>query len=246
MKQKKHWVICLLLFLLLVFIAGCSLHAPVKKPDIGPAGKPPESKPNPPFAERFWSPPGQLYDLETTAGVVFEGIQKADWSQVQSGLTNLQTIWREAKPVIGEKKGVKQADEALEKLVHSVDGQQTTATYKNLNSFMSSISEIGKSYKLSPLSDIITIDNVIRDVSFYTESNNWSKSASKVKSLEDTWGSLKTNMEKVGILGEITKSHSFIQQLKDAVNAENEGGVKEQITNLNESMGKIRNFYHGK
>ncbi|MCP6755941.1 hypothetical protein NL533_30430, partial [Klebsiella pneumoniae] len=72
-----------------------------------------DSKPNPPFIERFYSAPTELYDLEATAGVVFEGINKADWAQAQAGLNNLQTVWEQAKAAVGDKKGVKEADEAI-------------------------------------------------------------------------------------------------------------------------------------
>lgn len=235
----------LLLFTLLALTA-CGLMGPAPKPEIGPAGKPTEAKPNPPVGERFGAAPDQLYDLEAIAGSLFEGINKENWPQAESGLYNLQAAWQQAKPVVGEKKGVKEADEALGKLSGSVADKKVTAAYENLNKFMGAVGDIGKSYKLSPLADIVAVGNAVRSVSFYVEDNNWSKAASKVKGLEDTWNQVKPSMEQFGILGAVTTTHSRVKQLKDAVNAENKGAVSEQVANLNESLGRIRDYYRGK
>ena len=244
--NKKMYSLAAVLMVSCFLFSACSLYEPAKKPDIGPAGKPTDSKPNPPFTERFLSPPAELYDLEATAGVVFEGINKENWTQSESGLSNLQTLWLTAKPLVGEKKGVKEAEQALQDLTIAVAGKEVTKSYESLNKFMGSISEIAKSYKLSPLSDIIAIDNTIRNVAFYVEDRNWSKAAAKAKELDDTWGQVKPSKEKTGILGETTAAHATVKQLKDAVNAENKGAVEDNIANMNESMGRIREFYRGK
>lgn len=232
---------------LAVFLSGCGLLSqPAPKPDVGPAGKPVEAKPNPPVMERFVSPPVELYDLEAVAGVIFEGINKEDWSQVQAGMNNLQNLWQQGKAAVGEKKGVKEADEAIGKLTAAVNARKVTEAYENLNKFMGSIGDIGQSYKLSPLSDIIAVSNGIRNVSFYVEDKDWKKAASKAKELQGTWEKLKPSMEQVGILGEITKTHSIVSQIKDAVDAENKGALQDQLANINESMGRIRQFFRGK
>ncbi|SDF25520.1 hypothetical protein SAMN05660235_00969 [Sporolituus thermophilus DSM 23256] len=229
-----------------IFCSGCGLSAPAPKPEVGPTGKPVESKPNPPLVERFWSAPAELYDLEATAGVVFEGINKADWEQAEAGLNNLQALWQQTKTVVGEKKGVKEGDEAMDKLTRAVAGRQITASYESLTKFMGSVSDIGKSYKLSPVADVINIGNSARNVSFYVEDKNWSKAAAKAKELEGVWQQGKPALEQIGILGEVTRTSSIIKQVKDAVNAENKGAVEEQLANLNESMGRIRDFYRGR
>jgi hypothetical protein len=229
-----------------LLLSGCNMFTPAKKPEIGPAGSPVEAKPNPPLTQRFVSPPGELYDLEATAGVIFQGINKGDWSQVESGLTTLQTLWPQIKNLTGNKKGINDADEALTQLVTNIAAKKSTESYESLNKFMVSVSDVGKSYKLSPLSDIIAVGNTLRNVSFYVHDKAWDKAKAKVKELEGTWGQAKPGMEKVGILGEITKTHSAVKQLKDAVEAENKGSAEEQITNINESMGTIREYYHGK
>ena len=231
--------------ILLVASTGCSMLKPAQKPEIGPAGKP-EAKGNPPIIERFKSPPAQLYDLEMTAGALFAGINSANWEQTQAGLQQLQAIWQQISPSLGDDKNVKKANESLTKLAGAVGGKKITASYEALNSFMSSISDIGLNYKLSPLADIIALSNAVRNVSFYVEENNWSKAASKVKELEGSWGQLKPSMESIGILGEVTRTHSYIKQLKDAVNAENKGAVEAHIKSLNDSIGMIRNYYRGK
>lgn len=235
----------ILLSLLIILTCGCGLMSPAKKPDIGPAGKPVESKPNAPLTERFSSPPASLYDLEAIAGTIFEGINKENWGQAEAGFNNIQTVWTSTKSQIGEKKGVKEADKALQDLSTSISGKKVTASYENLNKFMGSIGDIAKSNKLSPLSDLISVGNGVRNVSFYVEDKNWSKAASKVKELEDTWGRAKPSLEQIGILADVTRTHSLVKQMKDAVNAENKGAVDEHVANINESLGYIRNFYYG-
>ena len=222
------------------------MFTPVKKPEIGPAGSPVETKPNPPLTQRFTSPPGELYDLEATAGVIFQGINNKDWQQVENGLTTLQTLWPQTKILTGNKKGIKEADEALTQLATNAAEKKTAESYESLNKFMVNISDVGKSYKLSPLSDIVAVGNTIRNVSFYVHDKAWDKAKAKVKEMEGAWGQAKPSMEKVGILGEVTKAHTAVKQLKDAVDAENQGSAEEQITNMNESMGTIREYYKGK
>lgn len=229
-----------------LLLSGCNMFTPAKKPDIGPAGNPVEAKPNPPFTQRFASPPGGLYDLEATAGVIFQGINKKDWLEVESGLKTLQILWPQVKSITGNKKGIKEADEALTQLVTNVAEKKNTESYESLNKFMISISDVGKSYKLSPLSDIVAIGNTIRNVSFFVHDQAWDKAKAKVKELEGAWGQAKPSMEKVGILGEVTKTHTAVKQLKDAVDAENKGSAEEQISNINESLGTIRQYYYGK
>lgn len=245
-KRICRLTTCGLLLFSLLALTGCGLMGPAPKPEVGPAGKPTEAKPNPPVVERFSAAPDRLYDLEAIAGSLFEGINKENWPQAESGLYNLQAAWQEAKQQVGDKKGVKEGDEAIGKLGDSIAGKKITASYENLNKFMGSVGDIGKSYKLSPLADIVAVANGVRSVSFYVEDNNWSKAASKVKGLEDTWNQAKPSMEQFGILGAVTTTHSHVKQLKDAVNAENKGAVSEQVANLNESLGRIRDYYKGK
>lgn len=247
--MRQRWKFssgCVAVLLIAVLASGCGLMGPAKKPDIGPAGKPTEAKPNPPVMERFASAPTQLYDLEAIAGTVFEGVNKENWQQAEAGLYNLQAVWQQAKDVTGDKKGVREGDEAIGKLAASIMDKKITASYESLNKFMGSVADVGKSYKLSPVADLIAVGNALRSVSFYVADKDWSKAASKVKGLDDTWNHAKPTMEQFGVLGAVTTTHAAVKQLKDAVNAENKGSAEEQVANLNESLGKIRDYYRGK
>ena len=250
MRQRKFLVISILLAISM--LAGCAslpetnMLTPAKKPDVGPTGEPTEAKPNPPFLQRFLSPPAQLYDIEAIAGSLFEGVNKERWEQAQAGLANLQNVWAETKPLLGAMKGVEAADSAMNKLSASVAAREITASYENLTAFMAAVSDIGKSFKLSPLSDIVAVGNTARNVAFYTEDKNWLKTASKVKELEGTWKQVRPSMEQIGIFGELTHAHSLVKELKDAVNAENKSSVEEKLADLNESMSRIRQFYYGR
>jgi len=229
-----------------LLLSGCSMFSPLKKPEIGPAGKPVEAKANPPLTQRFMSPPEQLYDLEATAGVIFEGIIKNNWLQSEAGLNTLQKLWPQTTILIGDKKGVNDASAALEKLTTAINEKKKLDSFESLTKFMGSVSDIGKSYKLSPLSDIVAVGNAVRTVSFYVENNDWDKAKAKMKELDSTWGQAKPSMESVGILGRITTAHSIVKQMKDAVDAENKGSIDEHIANINENMGYIREYYRGK
>jgi len=226
-----------------LLLSGCNMLTPLKKPEIGPAGTPVETKTNPPFTQRFIAPPGELYDLEATAGVIFEGIIKNNWQQVQTGLNTVEKLWPQTKALIGDKKGVNTGNAALEKLATAIGEEKSIDSYESLTTFMASISDIGKSYKLSPISDIIGVGNSIRTVSFYVHNNDWPKAIAKMKELDSTWGQAKPNLESVGIFNKITTTHSTVKQMKDAVDAENKGSVEEHVANINESMGYIREYY---
>lgn len=225
--------------------AGCAL-SPAPKPEVGPAGKPTETKSNPPLTERFKSPPVQLYDLEAIAGTVFEGINTGNWQQAETGAANLQAAWRQAKEFVGEMKGVKEGDEALGSLFAGIKENKADDAFESLIKFMGSVVDVGKSYKLSPVSDIITIGNSIRNVGFYVEGKDWLKAGAKAQELDDTWKNIKPSLEQVGILGEITKTHSYVRQLRDAVGSENKNAAKEKLADLNKSVGQIREYYRGR
>ena len=246
MLQKQFSLGIATLITISFLLSGCSMLHPLKKPDIGPAGKPVETKANPPFVERFTSPPAELYDLEATAGGIFEGICNKKWAQAEQGLTTLRALWLETLPKIGDKKGTTGANEALEQLTTAITNKKDVDSYQSLTKFMSSISDIGKSYKLSPLSDIIGVSNGIRTVTFYVENNDWRKAIAKMKELESTWQQAKPNMESVGIWSKLTTTHSVINQMKGAIEAENKASVEENIADINESMGYIREYYRGK
>ena len=246
MKLPNRSCCFIAFFFACAILSGCGMFTPAPKPDIGPAGKPVESKPNPPVVERFQAAPVEMYDLEALAGAVFEGASKENWPHAQGNFEQLRSTWEQIKVAVGDKKGVKEADEALEKLTAAISAKQSKESFENLIKFMASASDVGKSYKLSPIADIVSIGNSIRNVSFYVEEKEWTKSASKMKELEGTWKHSKPALEQVGILSETTKIHSRVNQLKDAVIAESQGASQEHIASLNESMSIIRQYYRGK
>lgn len=220
MLRKNKFLITIGFIITCLYLSGCGMFSPAPKPDIGPAGKPVESKPNPPVTERFQSPPPEIYDLEALAGAVFEGINKQNWQEANGNFAQMQATWQVVKAAVGEKKGVKEGDEAIQKLSTALSGSTSLEAYENLNKFMGSVSDIGKSYKLSPIAGIISIGNSIRSVSFYVEAKDWPKASSKVKELESTWQHAKPALEEPGVLGESTKIHSRVNQLKSSVTAE--------------------------
>lgn len=231
---------------MLLFLPGCSLFQVQSKPEIGPTGSGEEAKPNPPFWERFNSPPQQLYDLETLSGTLFESLQKKNWDQAAVQIASLRQTWEEVKPQIGDKKGRKEAEEALQKVNDAVINKQSFDSYETLNQFLAAVSDIGKSYKLSPLSDILLVGNAARDVSYYVKDKDWLKASAKINELEGTWQQVKPSMEQFGILSEITTAHGTIKSLQDAIKSENQGAAESQLKILNESLGNIREFYKNK
>jgi hypothetical protein len=233
----------LLLTIFSILSIGCGLNA--NETDSGPTGKLTKTKSSKPIIELLSPAPAKLYYLEAIAGSTFEGINKENWPHAEEGLANLSAAWQEAKQSINDEKGVKSVDESLDKLSSSITEKQITASYENLNKLMANIGDIAKLYKLSPLSDIIAVDNAVRSTSFYIEEKNWLKASVKVKALETTWNQIKPGLEKFGIIGEITKAHSYVNQIKDAVNGENKDNADDKINDINASLGTIREYYCG-
>lgn len=244
-RSKQARLTLSLLIALSLLAGGCSLQQPAPKPDFGPAGKPADAKPNPPLITRFTTAPPELYDLEALAGAVFEGINKGNWDQAENNAQKMYDLWQQTKQKVGDMKGVSDGDKAMDRMIAAVAAKKVTSSYDNLSKFMNVASDIGKNYKLSPITDIIGLGNAVRAVAFYADDQDWRKAAVKTKALENAWGQFKTSLEQPGILGEVTKTHSYITQIKDAVNGENKDAVKEQIANINESMGYIREYYKG-
>ena len=217
-----------------------------KKPEIGPTGSGEATKANPPFWQRFDKPPLQLYALEELSGTLFESITNNNWEQASVKLTSLRNVWEESKPQIGDKKGLKEADEAIQKVSDAVNNQATFDSYEMLNQFLAAVSDIAKSYKLSPLSDILLLGNSARNVGYYVATKDWPTATKKITELDGTWLQVKPSMEQFGILSEVTKAHGTIKSLKDAIAGENQGSAASQLKLLNESLGNIREFYKNK
>ncbi len=239
-------IICPLVLTTMWLTSGCGLNQPASQPDSGPLGRVAESKANLPLNERFLSPPVELYDLEAKAGIISDSIIKENWWQAQADLTGLLTIWEQAKPLVGEQKGIKEADEAITKLSQALVDKSVTAAYENLNKFMSAVADLGKLYKLSPLTDIISVDNSLRSLNYFVEDKNWRKAEAKAKELENVWNHSKPSLEKLGILNEIKRMNGLDNQIKDSVKAENKNSFTDQAAKANESLGRIRDYYRNR
>lgn len=245
MLHRRIGLIVVLIFSLAAL--GCGLAAPAQKPEppTGPAGKGSDTKHILPLIEQLKAPPAQLYDLEQTAGSLFEGLNKGNWPQAEAALTALQHLWSQARPQVEGKKGIADADKAMVQLAEAVAGKKSIAAYENLNKFIGGINTIGKSYKLSPLADLLLISNAVRDASFYIEDRNWLKASAKARQLDDTWKEAKPVLEQAGILGEVIRTHLNIAKLRDAVAAENKAACDEILQEINLGLATIRDFYRG-
>ncbi|MDU2066264.1 MAG: hypothetical protein E6713_15725 [Sporomusaceae bacterium] len=246
--NQRHLVNSLVVSTLIAVLltAGCDLGQAPKKPEIGPTGSGETTKTNPPFWQRFEKPPQIFYDLEPTGGILFEKIKQKNWSAAALDAANLRHSWENTKLAIGAKKGVGEADEALEKLNQAITAQNSLTAYEALNEFFSALSDAAKSYKFSPLADLLQIGNAARSVNYYVADKDWSKAAAKAQELEQTWEQNKPSLEMMGILGKVTQTHSTIKGLRDAVGGENQGQAESLLKNLNESLANIRDFYKNK
>ncbi len=231
------------LLCIICITVGCGLVSPAKKPNVGPIGQIKEEKIHKNIFEQLKSPPPELFDLEQIAGVIFAGINTEEWSQAQSYLPLLHERWNKVKTTIVDKESISKNDKALAALNSAINNKQISESHKSLEQFMGGLNDIAKEYKLSPLPDIIAIGGKLRNVSFFVAEKDWQKASLKVKELEDSWEQMKPGLEQVGIMGEITKIHSSIKQLKDAINAENKAGADEHLNKTNESISRVINFY---
>lgn len=234
------------LCLISITTAGCGLVSPAKKPNIGPIGQIQEEKIHKNFLDQLKPPPPELFDLEQIAGIIFAGVNTENWSQAQSYLPLLYERWNTVKTTIIDKNSIAKNDKALVSLETAINNKQISESHKKLEQFMGGLTDISKEYKLSPLPDIIAIGNKVRNVSFYVAEKDWQKATLKVKELEDSWEQMKPSLEQVGVMSEITKIHSSIKQLKDAVNAENQAAVDEQLNKINQGISRVINFYRNK
>lgn len=237
--MKKFMVSLLLFALIIPFLStGCSLIEPINDFNQGPVGMIEESSPD--TASWTADAPTKLYDIEGLAGGIFEGILSRNWPMANENLSKLLTAWSEAKSFLQDSQKNLETENILKHLITAIQSRNADESQQDLNNFMYKISDISKNYKLSPLSDIIAINNAGRDLRYAVENKNWVTAATKIKELQNTWGRAKSNLEQFGILGEITHTHSSIEQMKNSVEAENQMTFLEKFKSFNESMAKIR------
>lgn len=219
-------------------LAGCTAIAPINDLTNMIEDSVPDTAPD--TASWTADAPTKLYDMEGLAGNIFEGILSRDWNTASENLSRLVTAWTEAKTIIEDPSAILQSEEILSLLISAVQARNPDLSQTELNDFMYKISDIGKNYKLSPLSDIISINNAGRDLRYAVENKNWVTAAAKVKELQNTWSRAKTNLERFGILGEITQTHNSIDQMKNSVEEENRTTFLERFQKFNEGMTHIR------
>ncbi len=219
-------------------LAGCSAIEPIN--DLSNIVE--ENTPNTAPDTAAWTAnaPTKLYDIEGLAGNIFEGILSRNWNDATANLSQLITAWTDVKSVIENPTAILQSEEVLSLLISAVQARNPDLSQTELNDFMYKISDISKGYKISPLSDIIAINNAGRDLRYAVENKNWITAAAKAKELQNTWGRAKSNLEQFGILGDITETHSSIEQMKNSVEEENRTTFLERFQKFNEGMSHIR------
>lgn len=219
-------------------LTGCSAIEPIN--DLSNVVE--ENVPNTAPDTAAWTAnaPTKLYDIEGLAGNIFEGILSRNWNDATANLSQLITAWTDVKSVIENPTTILQSEEVLSLLISAVQARNPDLSQTELNDFMYKISDISKGYKLSPLSDIIAINNAGRDLRYAVENKNWITAAAKAKELQNTWSRAKSNLEQFGILGDITETHSSIEQMKNSVEEENRTTFLARFQKFNEGMSHIR------
>ena len=248
MRKAKPLMIFFAIATIAFILSGCG-RSPLAKPDTNGMER------NSNFSS---ASNNELYSLEESADKLHSAIIKKDWANAQRSYAELRKDWNKVKRVADERRTAEgnialnkdfnrrkiEANDNLNKLSNSINAQKISASNENLNEFMTNVSKLGKDYKLSPVSDVIGIGVVLRDIEFHIRSNDWEKAEVKSKELENMWNQSKPTLEHAGISGEVVRLHSIINQTKSAVNVENRRVALEHLSNAKESLGKIRKFYY--
>lgn len=239
---NKYWMFFILIMLL---TTGCAAFPDSFKQTIsGPTGEISDIKPRSIYHEH---PPREFYDLEKSSGMIFQFIQTEKWPDAEAEFQQLKTTWLTlSKSLVDNNTLTASPESKISALSNSIQERKVTQSLENINQFMGSISDISKTYKISPVTDIIMLGNSLRNISAYASIKDWSNLEKKTKELENMWHDAKPGVEQVGIISESTKIHASINRLKDAIDSENIAQVTEEIHKINESLAKIRIFYYGK
>lgn len=221
MKLSKYQIFFTFsLFIIVMNCSACTLNGfPAKKPDIGPIGTSNQKAASLPLAERFFSSPSQMYDMEISSGALFENLMKEDWGKSEQIVMGLQEIMRKNNSLKENEK--EKINVTLNQLNNLLLENKKSEAYEKLTNLSKNIIDITKPYSLSPLADLITINASVRNTTYYVETKQWKVAATKAKELESLWKQAKPSLEQPGILGEVTKIHSTIAQLKESIDAEN-------------------------
>lgn len=239
LKMLIHMVtICLLIAL----TAGCSWFGAQTKP----APQPENNAQDLTYMEKVKRPPLVFFDLAAQLDSLFKPLNKMDFTAAQEEYQKLQTTWEKAKTEAGNIKGVTETDEAAKALGLAIASQKAAESMSVMNKFANSLQDLLMNYKLSPLSDIVNLSTISRNVAWELEDQDFKKAMVRTEELEKTWERSKVNLEQAGILSEVTKAHDDIGKIKGAVTAENKMAARDQLKKFDESMSKIRDFYRQK
>ncbi|HBS58313.1 MAG TPA: hypothetical protein DEA44_03490 [Firmicutes bacterium] len=242
MSRKKWICFSFVLYLLVCLPAGCSRlgvqPAPQSKPENGQQELT--------YVEKVKRPPSVYFDLVSALDELFKPLNKMDFTQAQAEYQKALALWETAKTETGTVKGVQETDEALKSLGTAIAAGKSQESMAGLNKFANNLQELLTNYKLSPLSDIVNLAAISRNVSWELADHDFKKAFVRTEELEKTWEQSKTNLEQAGILSEVTKAHESVDKIKGAVTAENKMAADSQLKKFNESLMKIRNFYRQK
>lgn len=239
MIRLKGRLYILTICILLSFLSGCSWFG-------GTQAKPDDSAQDLTYLQKIKRPPLAFFDLAGQMEDLFKPLNKMDFDKAQEEYQKVQVTWEKAKDEAGNIKGIKETDEAFKALGAAITAGKTSESMASMNKFANSLNELLTNYKLSPLSDIVNLATISRNVSWELEDKDFKKSLVRAEELEKTWEQSKVNLEQAGILSEVTKAHDAVSKIKGSVTAENKMSTEGQIKKFNESLGKIRDFYKQK
>ena len=239
---KKEWVCSIFgLCLLICLPAGCSRLGTFTQP--APQSKPETGQQELTYVEKVKRPPSVYFDLASELDELFKPLNKMDLTQAQAEYQKTLTLWETAKAETGDIKGMKETDEALKSLGTAIAAGKSQESMAGLNKFSNNLQELLTNYKLSPLSDMVNLATISRNVSWELEDHDFKKAFVRTEELKKTWEQSRTNLEQAGILSEVTKAHESIDKIKGSVTAENKMAADAQLKKFNESLTKIRDFY---
>jgi hypothetical protein len=239
MIRYKWLVHIAIIYTLLSLISGCSWFNKQAKP-------PDNTKQDLTYIEKVRRPPLIFFDLESQIEDLFKPLNKMDFARAQEEYQKIRATWEIGKAEAGSIKGVDEADEAIKLLGSAIMAGKATESMSALNKFTNSLQDILTNYKLSPLSDIVNLATISRNISWELTDQDFKKALVRAEELKKTWEQSKVNLEQAGILSEVTKAHDAIGKIKGSVTAENKMASDAQIKKFDESMGKIRDFYKQK
>jgi hypothetical protein len=185
-----------------------------------------------------------FYELSENAEKIYVTVINQNWTDARDTYLLLDETWQKTKETLPAEDAQK-GEENLVTLSKAIEAGDRLGSCRGLNKFMGTVAEIGEKEKIMPLSIMIEVSTALRETVFYAVEEDWSKAAAKSKALINVWNHSKPAMEQVGILSEVTETHSFINRLQDAIDAEDKDAALEIFSEINETLAKIHKFHCG-